>query len=155
MKFALIAAFFQIAIFSTNLPAQCTSYTEFSHVNANYLLVNGHDWQNPICDMDDFSQGWFRFTGAGNEMIPTWAPGPSGPQVHRCRASVMGWQSYANPKVLGQTVSGKMCFRYSTYSCAKYYGGQTTNCGTYYVYYLIPTQCGHRYCTAPLTIRNS
>lgn len=124
---------------TTNLPSQCLTY---SPINDPTRLATATG--NVFSDAAAFTAGytWHRFIGAGGDDIVTTAP-----PGYRCGGYYSGW-FVGVPPTYGTTVSGTVCYSYSTV-CQLSNTILMTNWGTYNVYALTNTPTTYaRYCTA-------
>ena len=123
------------------LPSQCTSYTINSDGTRN--IATGST--GSLCD-NTLTAGWYRFMGAGGTRLAT-----SGVSRDTCTTYYGGSYNGTLPTTTGTTTFGTLCLNNNGYLCYAAWSGSliaVTNCGSYYVYYLVPiTNCNSRYCT--------
>ena len=121
---------------------QCSSYTTINDATRLQTAAGAS-----ACDQSIFSSStgtWVRFSGAGGTELATSAPG-----INLCGTQSTGWLSTALP-ASGATANGTVCFAWSSNTCNWNAAVLTTNCGSFYVYYLLaPPVCNARYCTQP------
>ena len=121
---------------------QCSSYTTINDATRLQTAAGAN-----TCDQSIFSPStgtWVRFSGAGGTQLATSAPG-----INLCDTQSTGWLSTALP-ASGATANGTVCFAWSSSTCNWDVAVLTTNCGSFYVYYLLaPPVCNARYCTQP------
>ena len=118
----------------------------------SYKILNstdrrvGYTGQSPLrCDQPErgsFTEGWYRFTGAAGDRMPTKCPAKN-----RCGTHAPGWLQGGHPTVAQGIVSRKVCYHWSS-SCCNWSNNITVkNCGAFYVYELKKTPvCWLRYC---------
>ncbi|CAF1208193.1 unnamed protein product [Rotaria sp. Silwood1] len=123
------------------LPAQCFTYTTDSDSTRLYTHASS------CCGADNsLAAGWYRFTGGGTRLVTTQLSTAS-----ICGTSYPGWWNGTLPMTTGATTVGNVCF-YTGDSCSNSLSPIiATNCGSYYVFYLVPAPCclSYRYCTTP------
>ena len=71
------------------------------------------------------------------------------PGQGHCGTSVTSYLDTDHPATVGETVAARYCFDNvpGTVICWKEYVGEVTNCGTYFVYYLVNVdKCNLGYC---------
>ena len=96
---------------------------------------------SPQCD--NTLDGWYRFQGdAGRKMMTTC------PLINKCGATFTAWLSNGHPTVAQGIVTKKVCIRrYQVGNCCDdYLFISVKNCGSYFIYNLLPTSCSIRYC---------
>lgn len=125
---------------SAVLPSQCFAYTNLAE---STRLVT-----HTSCCHDDNSltSGWHRFTGNAGTRLAT---SPLS-QSYACGGNYPGWWNGTLPTKRGSTTMGNVCFYQGTSTCDSTLSPiSATNCGDYYVFYLIaPKCCGNfRYCS--------
>jgi hypothetical protein len=131
---------------------ECRWHRVIDDASRNMYNTVFHSDRRYTCDKrSTLSNGYYRFTAAGNEIIPL-----SPPKTRRCGTTATGWQSYRQPTSLYSTTSGKICYHYNSNTCNWYSYAATTLCAGYYVY-KIEWQtwgCSGRICTTsgPWTI---
>ncbi|CAF3217794.1 unnamed protein product [Rotaria sp. Silwood2] len=130
----------RITTTETPLPPQCWNYTlntdETRHVNS---------LSTPKCDPNEFpySPKWVRFSGAAGTMMATSVVPPN-----RCGAYYTGYYTGSMPTQPGETVTGQVCYNWSTSTCYMSNMISVTNCKDFFVYALSkPPNCSGRYCT--------
>lgn len=124
------------------LPAQCFSYT--TNTDSTRLYTSSSYWYGANND-NNLVAGWYRFTGGGGTKLITNQPSTTSV----CGASYPGWWNGTLPGKIGATNVGNACF-FTGISCTSPISPiMATNCGSYYVFYLMPTPCctSYRYCT--------
>ncbi|XP_048581064.1 uncharacterized protein LOC5514282 isoform X3 [Nematostella vectensis] len=116
----------------------------------NYKVLNSKDRAqgepsgNVLkCDQRDIpSKGWYRFSGAAGDRMPTHVV----PKNH-CGTHAPGWLNGANPSVAEGIVSRKVCFHWTSGDCQWSQMIRVRNCGRFYVYELDKTPACHlRFC---------
>ena len=121
-------------------PTQCTTYTSNSDSTRNVASGIGS-----MCD-NSLTAGWYRFTGAAGTRLAT-----SDVSRDTCTTYYGGSYNGSLPSTNGSTTVGTLCLNNNGRLCYAAWSGSSirvTNCGSYYVYYLIPiTNCNARYCT--------
>ena len=126
---------------SAALPSQCTSYT----VNSDSTRNIATGTPGSLCD-NTLTARWYRFTGAGGTRLAT-----SSVSKDKCTTTNGGSYNGSLPSTTGTTTFGTLCLNNDGYLCYAAWSGSfiaVTNCGSYYVFYLIPiTNCNSRYCT--------
>ena len=91
------------------------------------------DWKGP---------GWYRFQHPAGKILSQSPPGYA-----YCGTGFPGWSNSTLPDKPGDSVDIKICFYNVMGNCFESKEGKTTNCGSYYVYYLDNTpHCTLRYC---------
>ena len=126
----------------TDLPAQCTSYSNLDGNARSTTLGTGSNCDNGL------AANWYRFTGSYVRLASLNTGGI--PAVSLCGTDATGYFNGNHPTTQGTNVSGTACFNWSGNTCAMSTSVQITNCGSYYVYYLTPTSgCSYSYCTVP------
>ena len=118
----------------------CPQYKNLTDADRKY----GPDTTGtPKCD--DTLFGWYRFQGdAGRRMMTTC------PSIKKCGGSISPWLNDDHPTVAQGSVKKKVCFRKSEPGdcCVDYFFTDVKNCGSYFIYKLLPNQfsCYFRYC---------
>ena len=119
---------------------KCPPYINLTDADRKY----GPDTAgNPKCDNN--LNGWYRFQGdAGRKMMTTC------PLINKCGGVYSAWLSDDHPTVAQGIVSKRVCIRKlaSAICCDDHFYIHVKNCGSYFIYELIPTQCSIRYCGA-------
>jgi len=86
--------------------------------------------------------GWYRIQGAAGTMLAD-----SVVPIYQCSTHATGYYTGTYPAI-GSTVSGTVCYYWSSNTCNWSNSISVTNCNGYFVYYLIaPPVCNLRYCT--------
>lgn len=87
---------------------------------------------------------WYRFSGtAGDMMQSTCVP------TYRCNTDAPGWLKDPHPTLEQGILSKKVCFHWKSNCCHWNKYIRVRNCGSFYVYELIPAPVCHlRYCGA-------
>ncbi|CAF1254340.1 unnamed protein product [Adineta steineri] len=127
------------------LPIQCFDHTTITDPTRLYTYT--------ACCAYDSNEitGWYRFTGNGGTRLVTTQLS----QTNICGGSYPGWWNGTLPKAIGATHVGTMCFYTGGHFDGSYCANPlspiiATNCGDYYVFYLLPVSCcSYRYCTTP------
>ncbi|XP_078382604.1 uromodulin-like isoform X1 [Oculina patagonica] len=117
----------------------CQNYQTLSDAERkhDYATV----WPNQ-CD-SNLQVGWYRFDGAAGTQMATTCPSQS-----RCDATVPGWLDGAHPTVAEGMVARTVCINKYANCCYTAFSIQVKNCGSYYIYKLVPTPgCDIRYCS--------
>ena len=127
---------FLIAI---NFPADgCYNYSVLNdrERKSSYITPNG----GAKCD-SLLPKGWYRFMeAAGTKMPITRVP------AFRCGTDWSGWLDGAHPTVEDGKVYRKVCFSARSTGCKQGIRIEVKNCGSYFIYNLIPPRCESRYC---------
>ena len=118
----------------------CPQYTNLTDADRKY--DNGTT-DSQKCD--DTLNGWYRFHGdAGSKMMNTC------PSVNECGGHFPAWLNDSHPTVGQGSVRKKVCIRKFEPGdcCAASYYTDVRNCGSYFIYRLVPSQfeCNFRYC---------
>ena len=72
----------------------------------------------------------------------------SAPEIYRCATYATGWYTGILPSTAGETVTGVVCFSWTSTICDFHNTVSVTNCNGFYVYLLVsPSNCPLRYCT--------
>ncbi|XP_078382733.1 pancreatic secretory granule membrane major glycoprotein GP2-like [Oculina patagonica] len=123
------------------LPEECLSYTNLTDGKRKVTAIR----EVVLCD-SELVPGWYRFQGDAGTRMPTTCP-----PKYSCNTHAPGWLNGAHPTVAEGQVIRQVCFHWQSSCC---YNGsqwpksiQVRNCGSYYVYYLIGTNCSLRYCS--------
>ena len=96
------------------------------------------------CDQRDLRtvDKWHRFVGDAGTAMPTSCV----PKNH-CGTHAPGWLESGHPSVGQGSVTGKVCFHWSSKCCHWSVNIKVRNCGDFYVYKLPKTPyCSLRYC---------
>ena len=121
-----------------NFLVVCPQYINLTDADRKY----GPDTTGtPKCD--DELDGWYRFQGdAGRKMMTTC------PSINKCGARYTAWLNDDHPTVAQGSVKKKVCVRMSGDCCVYSYSTYVRNCGSYFIYELLPYQfsCLFRYC---------
>ncbi|CAF1524231.1 unnamed protein product [Adineta ricciae] len=125
------------------LTNQCSSYISITdgRRRATQGTSNICDRGYPFNASEDGS--WIRFMGAaGTRLISS----PIGTQ--KCGTSITGWYTGSHPTILGENVTGRVCFEWLDGKCQYSKSIQITKCDDYFVYLLprVPG-CHMAYCT--------
>ncbi|KAL9963299.1 hypothetical protein ACROYT_G032486 [Oculina patagonica] len=122
------------------------TYCETADVCQNYQTLSDagrkETYETVSYQCDYNLNGWYRFQGAAGTRMAT-----SCPSEERCDTTSPGWLDGAHPTVAEGTVTRKVCFHMLGSCCSMKSFIQVKNCGSYYIYSLVPTpQCNMRYC---------
>ena len=119
----------------------CHRYSNLTEANRNTKSETTQSGRR-LCDSQvHLPQGWYRFVGAaGTRMSTTRVPAFS------CGTDWPGWLMTAHPTVENGEVRGKVCFSDRVNGCRYYREIFVKDCGSYFIYKLLPTQCESRYC---------
>ena len=103
----------------------------------------GHVGQPPLrCDQRDLAVGWYRFTGAAGDRMPTYCV-----PKNRCGTHAPGWLNGSHPSVADGVVTRRVCYHWSNKCCLWKNNIKVKNCGAFFVYELQKTPvCYLRYC---------
>ena len=127
---------------NNNLPPQCSDYGILNQAwrNTNFTFSKSSD---RMCDYYGFPSGWYRMMPPAGVRFPEYAV----PQ-YKCGTRYPGWMDGIHPTILGEQVERKICFLHSnSNTCFWNRNIDVTNCGDYYVYYLIYSpDCDLAYC---------
>lgn len=86
--------------------------------------------------------GWYRFLNVTGIRMATECP-----DQNRCNTNFPGWLQGRHPTVHEGIVKRNVCFNKNGCCQEMVYNIEVKNCGSYFVYYLKPTQgCNKRYC---------
>ena len=118
----------------------CPQYKNLTDADRKY----GPDTTGTL-KCDDTLYGWYRFQGdAGRKMMTTC------PSVNKCGGRFSAWLSDDHPTVARGSVNKKVCIRRFEPGdcCADSFLITVKNCGSYFIYELLPYQfsCYYRYC---------
>ena len=119
--------------------SECQNYQSLTSADRKVTYT----YHSITCD-NSLGPGWFRFLGAAGTRMPT-----SCPPTWRCNTHATGWLNGGHPTVADGRVTRQVCFHWNS-NCSLWYNNiQVTNCGHFYVYYLIPPSggCYLRYCS--------
>ena len=84
--------------------------------------------------------GWYRFNGGAGTMMPT-----SCKQINKCGTQATSWLQGQHPSVSDGVITATVCFHWK--SCCDFpVSVRIRNCGAFYVYELMRTPYGLRYC---------
>lgn len=120
------------------LADDCQNYQTLSDAERKQTYSSEYPYQ---CD-SSLSVGWYRFQGAAGTKMAI-----SCPPANRCDASFPGWLNGAHPTVDDGIVTRSACIHKAGNCCSSGFSIQVKNCGSYYIYRLIPlTNCDSRYC---------
>ena len=121
----------------------CPQYKNLTDADRKYGLDTTG---SPKCD--DALHGWYRFQGdAGRKMMTTC------PSTDKCGGRLTAWLNDDHPTVAQGIVKKKVCIRkYANlggHCCDDFYFTDVKNCGSYFIYKLLPYQfsCFFRYCS--------
>ena len=120
-------------------PPQCSNYTIDTNAtrNAAYTVLGNS------CDTFSPSSIWVRFLSPAGTHIANYS-------VHysNCNTNSAGWYSGVYPSIPGDTISGTVCYAWTTNPCIYNNTISVTLCNSYYVFLLssVP-RCSLRYCT--------
>ena len=93
------------------------------------------------CD-HNLNIGWYRFLNISGITMPTACP-----PRYTCGTLYPGWLTGDHPTVDEGEVRRAVCFSNGLgWCCKKTSSIRVKNCSSFYVYYLVPTQCPYRYC---------
>ena len=122
----------------------CNNYTALSDETRS---IGYRDGTYIGCDRD-IKVGWYRFMGKAGATLLDYDPGPHW-HANRCQTHAAGWLNGQHPSVSEGEVTRKVCFawRYRG-NCTWSVDIRMKNCGTYYIYRLVPIHhgCYLRYC---------
>ena len=86
--------------------------------------------------------GWYRFSGAAGDRMPT-----SPPPTWSCGTHAPGWLNGSHPTVADGIVSRQICYHWSGNTCLWNDTARVVNCGDHYRYEFPNTRyCSLRYC---------
>ena len=116
---------------------------KYKLLNKYDRLVGNKDQSSVKCDQRDVAlPGWFRFTGAAGDRMPTKCP-----ETKRCGTHASGWLNGKHPSVADGIVSREVCYHWSKNCCRRKNKINVKNCGAFYLYELQkPPACSLRYC---------
>eukprot|EP00794_Sanderia_malayensis_P004918 gene4918-5565_t len=120
---------------SSYISPSCTSYTELTSQDRNVNTGYGE-----ICD-NTLPVASYRFTGSAGVKMPT-----SCIDVYHCKTQMPGWMEGTETTQSDGVVTRKVCFNYVGNCCGFSKMIRVRNCGTFFVYELVPTMCNARYC---------
>jgi len=85
---------------------------------------NDHGWMG---------NAWYRFEGDAGTIMP------DSPTLHNfCGTVASGWLATTHPDIVFETIPATYCFRFNNAQKCKWYTeGLVTNCGDFFVYYLV------------------
>merc|ERR1719154_1074300 len=85
---------------------------------------NDHGWMG---------NAWYRFEGDAGTIMP------DSPTLHNfCGTVASGWLATTHPDIVFETIPATYCFRFNNAQKCKWYTeGFVTNCGDFFVYYLV------------------
>ena len=106
-----------------------------------YCDKEGYDYTSSRWE----GEGFYRFMEPSGTMMPE-----SSPETYHCGTGNPGWLNGHHSEEIGLEVEKEVCFASGSSSCGNgRVNIKVTNCGTYYVYYLVETPfCYLRYCAA-------
>jgi len=144
------------------LPPQCFTYNRFAD---SRRLTTSESPMKRFCDTTDPDQfnddntyteldiewkgnGWYRFTGGSTGAGFRMPDNSEVPARLRCGTGLTGYMADTHPSNFFETKDVTFCFRGRTGNCEKDTTGKVTNCGSFYVYYLVnvPDRCNLGYC---------
>jgi len=144
-------------------PEQCISHNQLVDGTRSTGFGKGQismDARNRMCDSSDSSmensntvqddpewlgEGWYRILGDAGTKIPEQKVGRS-----NCGTQRTGWMNGDHPTQIFQTDAVDFCFESKNSDCNWMVTGQVTNCGPFYVYFLLDApECNLRYCSEP------
>ena len=134
----IIIFFFLIII---NFPAdRCFNYSTISDADRKSTFDTS-EFSEGVCD-HLLLEGWYRFEGAAGTKMPT-----AEVDGYHCNTAYPGWLNGAEPTVGDGEVSRRICFTRSTNVCKYTNEIKVKNCGSYFIYKLVPVPgCNSRYC---------
>ncbi|KAM7451618.1 hypothetical protein ABFA07_000937 [Porites harrisoni] len=158
MRYFILLCYFLVACAAVLLGDEITANELHKRVLdpcVGYKILNstdrrvGHTGRSPLrCDQPErgpFTEGWYRFTGAAGDRMPTKCPAKN-----RCGTHAPGWLQGVHPTVAQGIVSRKVCYHWSSSCCNWSNNIKVKNCGAFYVYELKRTPvCWLRYCGIP------
>ena len=116
----------------------CYHYKNLSDANRKISYITPHS--SGLCD-NQLPKGWYRFVrAAGTKMPRTRVP------AYRCGTDWSGWLIGAHPTVEDGKVQRKVCFSDRKTGCKYGINIPVKNCGSYFIYELLPPRCNSRYC---------
>ena len=116
----------------------CYHYKNLSDANRNISYITPDS--SGLCD-NELPVGWYRFVGAAGTKMPTTRV-----PAYRCDAVYSGWLDDAHPTVEDGKVQRKVCFSHLNTGCKYSISISVKNCGSYFIYKLLPPYCNSRYC---------
>ena len=74
-------------------------------------------------------------------------------ESNHCNTGVTGWLNGHHPATAGETINGKVCFKFGSNPCLLETQIQIKHCTSYYLYYLVeaPDKFS-RYCSTSTTL---
>eukprot|EP00794_Sanderia_malayensis_P014993 gene14993-16539_t len=120
---------------SSYISPSCSSYTQMTSQDRNVDTGYGEKCDNtlPVAS--------YRFTGPAGVKMPT-----SCVAIYHCKTQMPGWMEGAEPTQADGVVTRKVCFNYVGNCCGFSKMVRVRNCGSFFVYELVPTTCIARYC---------
>lgn len=119
---------------------ECSTWTWITDNTRNIK----HTSSTVLCDKD-IAIEWYRFGGsAGTQLSATCIAGGA-----KCATHGVSWLNGNHPSVSEGKVIREVCFSYSSNCCYLRKDIEVANCGSFYIYKLVPTvSCSHRYCAS-------
>ena len=107
--------------------------------NQFYKYQQSPDWQGAA---------WYRMAEPAGTTIP------EKPVEHmQCNTLSTGWLNGHHPTTAGETINGKVCFKFGSNPCLFETQIQIKHCTSYYLYYLVDEpSCESRYCSTSTTL---
>ena len=129
-----------------NFPADgCFNYSTLSDADRK-STYDTPPLSEGVCD-NSLLERWYRFEGAAGTKMPTKAV-----DGYHCNTAFPGWLKDAEPTVVEGEVSRKVCFTRRSNTCSHSKQIMMKNCGSYFIYKLVPTPtCKSRYCSTDET----
>ena len=133
-----------------NASYYCQNYKVLSN---GTRYINYTDGTYSMCD-SSLASGWYRFMGNAGRKLLDYNPGLQ-PNTFGCKTHAAGWLNGQHPSVADGEVSRTVCFIWwqnnnigdPILNCKWSTTIKILNCGSYFVYYLVPTPtCWLRYC---------
>ena len=149
LTFALAISFILLLSFDGAF-SQCLNYKILSNETRFIGYVDG---TYSKCD-SGLATGWYRFMGNAGSKLLDYNPGLK-PNTFGCKTHAAGWLNGQHPSIADGEVSRTVCFIWwqnnnigdPILNCKWSTSIKIRNCGSYFVYYLVPTPvCWLRYC---------
>ena len=119
--------------------AECSSYSTINDATRKASYTG-----STSCDRS-LTKQWYRFTTSSSTYMPT-SCGSVTPNY--CGTHAVGWLNGAHPSTSEGIVTRTVCYNYSGNCCWRSNTIRVRNCGSYYVYELVPpSDCSFRYCS--------
>ena len=118
--------------------------------NSEYLSINYNCDQLGRSNKSPGWQGaaWYRMAEPAGTTIPE-EPVDS----YHCNTWYTGWLNGHHPATAGETINGKVCFKFGSNPCLWETQIQIKHCTSYYLYYLVDAPvCPSRYCSTSTTL---